>query len=261
MLISAADSHHIWRGRPCANNYHPLDMRFDKARCAPTVTLSADERSASNGKTVWGPVVGDEYLASGVYEVEIGCDSVDNLSLFFGVCAPGYWEEVAKAAADEEEGDILPRDSPHCICMHGDGRCFIKGKEKDWGLMRVATGEKVKLTLDFNRGQVTFELNRVVRGKAKCTIAEIPGLFASATVVACFGGRDQQLTIAKCAERKAGASDDGAESSAPRRKVRDVFNDALSGERVAPVAFSAPSKTSSYAEQIRDMAATMETSM
>ena len=58
-----------------------------------------------------------------------------------------------------------------------------------------------------------------------------------------------------------GASGSADDAAAPRRKVRDVFNDALSGEKVAPVPFQAPSKTSSYAEQIRDMAATMETSM
>ena len=68
--------------------------------------------------------------------------------------------------------------------------------------MRVKTGEHVRLTLDFERGLVSFELNRLVRGKNKQTIAEIPGLFASATVVACFGGRDQQLSIASCTERK-----------------------------------------------------------
>ena len=191
----------------------PTGMKFDTARCASTLTLSEDNKTASNAKTTWAAVVGDDYLSSGVYDIEIACDSVDNLSLFFGVAAPGYWDAVQKAAVDDEEGDALPRDSPHCICMHGDGRCFIKGKEKDWGLMRVKTGEHVRLTLDFERGLVSFELNRMVRGKNKQTIAEIPGLFASATVVACFGGRDQQLSIASCTERKSlfGSSADGGE--------------------------------------------------
>ena len=94
------------------------------------------------------------------------------------------------------------------------------------------------------------------------TLAEIPGLFASATVVVCFGGRDQQLTIAKCAPVRAYGADASAdESAAPRRKARDIFNDALSGEKVAPVPFTAPAKVNSYAEQIRDIASTMETSM
>lgn len=237
-------------------------MKFDATRCAANITLSDSGKTASNAKTSWANVMGDEYLSSGVYEVQVACDSVDNLSLFFGVAAPGFWEEVMAAEADEEAGDVLPRDSARCICMHGDGRCFIKGKEKDWGLMRINTGESVKMTLDFELGQVSFELSRVVRGKLKTTLAEIPGLFASATVVCCFGGRDQQLSIAKCAPVKAdGASGSAEDAPAQRRKVRDVFNDALSGEKVAPVPFQAPSKTSSYAEQIRDMAATMETSM
>ena len=110
-----------------------------------------------------------------------------------------------------------------------------------------------------NYVKVSFELSRMVRGKLKTTLAEVPGLFASATVVVCFGGRDQQISIAKCAA--ANGASGSADDAAPRRKARDIFNDALSGERVAPVPFTAPAKVNSYAEQIRDIAATMESSM
>ena len=179
------------------------------------------------------------------------------------MAAPGYWDAVQKAAEDMRGRCATAGLS--ALHLHARRRALLhKGQEKDWGLMRVKTGEHVRLTLDFERGLVSFELNRMVRGKNKQTIAEIPGLFASATVVACFGGRDQQLSIASCTERKSlfGSSADGGEgASAPRRKVRDVFNDALSGEKVEPVPFTAPAKTNSYDAQIRDMAATMETSM
>ena len=236
-------------------------MKWSTKECATELILSASDASASNAKTSWSAVIGDEYLNSGIYDVELFCDNLDNLSCFFGVAAPGYWKEVEAAAEDEEAGDALPRDSKHVICMHGDGRCFIKGKEKDWGLMRVASGEPVFITLDFDLGIVSFKLSRTVRGKVKETIAEIPGLFPAATIVACFGGRDQQLTIAKCARRR--KLDDAGEgsSSAPRRKVRDVFAEAIGDKHIAPVPFTAPSKTQSYEAQIRDMAATMETSM
>jgi hypothetical protein len=83
--------------------------------------------------------MGDKFMSEGVMEVEINCDCVDNPSLFIGVAAPGFWEDQVAAAADEDE--LLPRDSTKVICMHGDGRCFIRGQEKDWGLMRLATGE------------------------------------------------------------------------------------------------------------------------
>ena len=80
-----------------------LDSAVDAARHAANVTLSDSDKTASNAKSQWANVMGDEYLSSGVYEVHIACDSVDNLSLFFGVAAPGFWEEVMEAEADEEE--------------------------------------------------------------------------------------------------------------------------------------------------------------
>jgi hypothetical protein len=91
----------------------------------------------------------------------------------------------------------MMRDSASAICMHGDGRLFIRTAEKDWGLMRLTTGHPLTIRLDFERAVVTFELRRTIRGKEKETIAEVPGLFAEATVAVCFGGREQKLSIAK----------------------------------------------------------------
>ena len=236
-------------------------MRWDAARCATTVTLSQHDATASSSKSAWACLIGDEYLSSGTHEITLQCDNVDNISLFFGVASPSYWDEVQAAAADEEEGEALPRDSKSVICMHGDGRCFIKGKEKDQGMMRVATGDPISIVLDFERGVVVFKLTRVTKsGRAKETIAEIPGLFASATAVVAFGGRDQQITLAECIERKPDAHA-GEAGSGSRKKVRDVFAAALDGERIAPVPFASSKPSTSYDEQIRDMAATMETSM
>ena len=105
-------------------------MRWDAKRVSdPNLTLAEDGLAASNAKGSWHVVVGDEFLSEGVYDVEISTEC-DNLSLYVGVCAPGYWEECENAKAEGEEPPP-PRDSKHCICMHGDGRCFIRGMEKD----------------------------------------------------------------------------------------------------------------------------------
>jgi len=91
------------------------------------------------------------------------------------------------APRDPDDEILLPRDSKHAICIHGDGRVFIKGQEKEWGLMRVATGDPVQILCDFERGVVTFRLARTIRGKEKVTIAEVPGLFTGGVhLFACF---------------------------------------------------------------------------
>lgn len=221
-------------------------MKWDGEAVGANIALGG--ATATHSTSEWNSVLGDVFLSRGCYDVEIATDDVDNISCFVGVVSRQFWDEVRAAEPGEE---VLPRDSAHAICMHGDGRVFIKGQEKDWGLMRVASGSPITITLDFERGQVAFRLARTVRGKAKETVAEIPGLFAEATLVASFGGRGQQLTIARCERR--GADDDGAD---PPKRVRDIFTDV--GERVAPVPFSAPGAAGTYEEQVRDIAATME---
>ena len=243
-------------------------MKWDASRTQGNITLSANGRTASNSKSSWSMTCGDSFLNEGVVEVEIDTENADNLSMFVGVCSPAYWGEVTAAQAADEGEEALPRDSKHAICMHGDGRCFIKGQEKDWGLMKLVTGGTLHMLLDFERGVVTFRLSHTVRGKLKETAAEIPGLFASATLVLCCGGRDQEVSISRCAPRRRvrgdGGDGDGDEeaSAGPssRRRVRDVFADALGSERVAPVPFSAPQSAMSYEQQIIDMARSTETS-
>lgn len=215
-------------------------MRWELATAGPSVTVRADGLSAEHSTSAWGSVFGDTVLSTGVYDIEVGTECVDNASLFVGVAEPEYATEVM----NQSDGELLPRDSPRAIVMHGDGRLFIRGVEKDWGLMRLKTGDPLNLTLDFERGIVTFTLRRMVRGKEKETIAEIPSLFKDGcTLVACFGGRDQALAITHCTPRSTSA--EGSDESAfSGRRVRDIFTEAM-GERVVPVAFQSPEKASS----------------
>jgi hypothetical protein len=231
--------------------YFPLKWNADMMQ--PNITLQDDDSTAVHVTSQWNSVCGNRWLEPrGVYEVEIGTPNVDNISLFVGIVERGFWQEV-QVAEDGEE--VLPRNSKHSICIHGDGRIFIRGSEKDWGLMRIATGDPVHLTLDYQRGVVIFRMARTVRGKERETVAEIPGLRNECTLMACFGGRDQALTIARCEPVK---SADHKQSSG---RVRDAFTEAMGKERVAPIAFTAPAKVGSYEQQIADVAATMETSM
>ena len=175
----------------------------------PHITLGEEGTTATHATSNWSSVGADRWLSDGVHEVEVMCDSVDNVSLFIGVVERQFWEDVKSA---EEGEDVLPRDSKHSICMHGDGRVFIRGAEKDWGLMRlsltpilalaltlalalaltttlalalalthtlalalalaltlilglmrVASGEPIWITVDFERGVVSFKLARQVR--------------------------------------------------------------------------------------------------
>ena len=71
--------------------------------------------------------------------------------------------------------------------MHGDGRVFIRTLEKDWGLMRMESGSSVRFILDFHSKSLKIVLARTIRGKAKETIAEVPGL---------FGGRRSRSALA-----------------------------------------------------------------
>jgi len=228
--------------------YAPL--QWDPAMRGDNITLKDDNFTAAHSTSCWNAVCGTRFFSEGIHEIELSTECVDNISLFFGVVSRQYWEEVQAAETGEV---VLPRDSKHAICVHGDGRVFIRGVEKDWGLMRFSTGDPVFLTIDFTRGVVNFKLVRQLRGKEKETVAEIPGLRGEVTVVACFGGRDQELRLARCDRitPKIGAA---------TKKARDVFAAGM-GDRIAPIAFCAPSKGISYEQQVRDVAATMESSM
>ena len=227
-------------------------MKWDSTKVSTKkVVLSEASSCATNSSSSWTSVLGDEFLMDGVWEIVVETINVDNPSVFIGVASQKYWDYVADAAAEGE--DPLPRDSMACICMHGDGRCFIKTQEKDWGLMRMATDSSVTMVLDFVQGLVSFKLVRTVRGKVKETVAEIPGLFPHATVVACFGGRDQSLVISSCRRIEAGEE---------TKKLRDPFaEDAFGGERVAPVQLEGTVVGGTYDEQVRAVAMMSEGSM
>ena len=132
-------------------------MRWDASKVSTKkVILSEQDTCATNTSSAWTSIQADEFLSEGIHEVVINAMDVDNPSLFVGIAAPEYWDQVAAAMAQGEEA--LPRDSPHCICMHGDGRCFIKSQEKDWGLMRLASDASLVLVLDFAQAQVSFKV-------------------------------------------------------------------------------------------------------
>lgn len=231
----------------------PATLRWDASRVPSNVVLSADGSTATHSNPIWSMVRSDRMLScedGDVVEVVISTPCVDNISLFLGVAEPSFFTEAAAAA--EEGAELLPRDSKHAICIHGDGRVFIKGKENLWGMNRVATGDPIHLIIDFARGVITFRLPRTVRGQQKETVADVPGLFRHGVyVLACFGGRHQELAITRCKART-GRGDCGS-----RRRVRDTFAEAI-GEKVAPVPFSAPRVAQSYEQRVADMAAMLE---
>ena len=227
-------------------------MKWDKAKVSTKkVVLSEEDSCATSSSSAWTSLLASDFLSEGIYEVTIDTVDVDNPSLFIGVASPKYWDAVVEAAKDGEEA--LPRDSTECICMHGDGRCFIKSQEKDWGLQKMASNSSLRMVLDFPQGVVSFKLERVVRGKLKETVAEIPGLFPSATIVACLGGRDQQLVLSSCERRT-------ADEVGEQKKVRDVF-DGLGEEKVARLQLEGNTVGGTYAEQIAAVASMSEGSM
>ena len=234
-----------------------IPVKWDASHLPNNITLSADGTTAMHSTSFWSMVRGDKMLSaadseSGVVEVEFAMPCVDNISLYLGVAEQSFFDEASAAAA--EGGELLPRDSKHAIVIHGDGRVFIKGKENMWGLMRISTGDPVLLTLDFVRGVATFKLTRTVGGREKETSADVPGLFRQGCyLIGCFGGREQEVAIARCAPRPRGARGGGAGWG----HVRDTFSEAI-GERVAPIPFSAPSKTLTYEQRLADVARTLE---
>lgn len=258
-------------------------MKWDKIS-TKKVVLSEENSCATSNSSAWTSVLASEQLSGGIFEVVIDTVCVDNPSLFIGVATSKYWDAVEASAAEDEE--MLPRDSPECICMHGDGRCFIKTQEKDWGLMKLASDASLVIVLDFPQGIVSFKLARTVRGKVKETVAEIPGLFDSATIVACFGGRDQQCVAAACVilepqlsataraaqhirvriahgrlvlsscERR--AADDASDTHV--KKARDNF-EGLGEEKLERLQLEGNTVGGTYAEQLAAVAAMSEGSM
>ena len=217
---------------------------WDAAHCGDNITLAGP--SAQHDKSSWDAVLTTDWLAEGVHEIELHTENVDYPSLFVGVVRRAYWEH-ASAADRKDDGESM-RDSEHAICMHGDGRLFIKAAEKDWGLMRLMTGEKLQLTLDFDRSVVTFALSRTVRGKLKGTVAEVPGLFAEAAVAVCFGGRDQCITLGRWTHR---ASEAGA------AVARDPFVEAM-GEPVARLTLGDNDAERTNNDEIAKVASTLQ---
>lgn len=182
-------------------------MQWDPAHCAKPVALNG-ATAVHHGGSTWSSVQCGTWLSSGVWEIVVQTDDVDRPSLFLGVVTKEHWAATQELDEDGEAIDSPMRDSPHAICMHGDGRVMIKTQEKDWGLMRMTTEGAVSLTLDFESGLLTFKLAHTDRrGQLKETLAEVPGLFGECTLAACFGGKGQRLTVVSCIQLEGSAED------------------------------------------------------
>ena len=205
------------------------------------VAVSDDGASCSHECNSWDTACGDTWFSEGIVSIELHTDEVDRPSLYAGI--------VSRDHSFEE--DTALRDSPHALCMHGDGRVFIRTLEKDWGLMRMESGSSVRFILDFNTKSLKIVLARTIRGKAKETIAEVPGLFAEATLAVCFGGKGQRVTIGEVT-----VDTSGGDASAP--VARDVFVEAM-GQPVAPLTLAAErgDAEASAAAEVAKVAATM----
>ena len=216
---------------------------WDAAACGANIKLDGRGRTASHSSSAWDYVLGSKWMSGGVHTITITTDNVDNLSLFVGIVARPFWGALKAAEADEEGEEYLPRHSAHAIMMHADGRIFIKNKEKDWGMLKLLSGGRLNITLDFGTGVASFSYSREVKGQMKECLAEVPGLFAEARLALCFGGKHQQVTITSH-EESAGDAD--------AQVVRDAFADVTdSTERMKL-------KTDSYADHVAAVAQSLE---
>ena len=199
-----------------------------------SVAVSDDGASCSHECNSWDTGCGDAWYNQGIVTIELLTDEVDRPSLYAGIISRDH---------------IFEEDT---LCMHGDGRVFIRTLEKDWGLMRMESGSSVRFILDFNTKSLKIVLARTIRGKAKETVAEVPGLFAEAQLAVCFGGKGQRVTIG---ETKVDTS--GGDTAAPI--ARDVFVEAM-GQPVAPLTLGAAERgdaEASAAAEVAKVAATM----
>ena len=87
-------------------------MRWDPAKSNENVKL--EDATATHARNVWDTVQCDTWLSSGVHRITIKTDNVENVGLFLGVVSRDFWSDDAE--------DEPMRDSPHALCMHGDGR-------------------------------------------------------------------------------------------------------------------------------------------
>ena len=75
-------------------------MRWDASKVSTKkVILSEQDTCATNTSSAWTSIQADEFLSEGVHEVVINAMDVDNPSLFIGIAAPEYWDQVAAAMA------------------------------------------------------------------------------------------------------------------------------------------------------------------
>ena len=115
--------------------YMEVTMRWDATHCQAGVKL--DGATASHDTSSWDTVQCDTWLSSGVWDIVVKTQDVDRQSLFLGVVSREHWQTTEQKDEDGDPIEAPMRDSPHALCMHGDGRLFIKMQEKDWGLMRM----------------------------------------------------------------------------------------------------------------------------
>ena len=87
-------------------------MRWDASHSNENIKL--EDATAMHARNVWDTVQCDTWLSSGVHRITVKTDDVENVGLFLGVVSRDFWSEDAE--------DEPMRDSPHALCMHGDGR-------------------------------------------------------------------------------------------------------------------------------------------
>jgi len=130
----------------------------------------------------WGSQVAATRFESGVYEVEVSCECVDDLGLFLGVVGAPYYDE---------DWDECVRDSTHFFGMNGNGKMFAGGKVKDLGFMRLNTGLFVSMRIDMDKRKLGFSLRG---GSSSC---ELTGLPAAVSLCVSFGGKNQRVQVAR----------------------------------------------------------------
>ena len=87
-------------------------MKWDPSHSNENIKL--EDATAMHARNVWDTVQCDTWLSSGVHRITVKTDDVENVGLFLGVVSRDFWSDDAE--------DEPMRDSPHALCMHGDGR-------------------------------------------------------------------------------------------------------------------------------------------
>jgi hypothetical protein len=156
---------------------------------------------------------------------------------------------AGRSFLDTHDFEDPMRESTDACCIHGDGRVFIRTREKDWGLQKMATGRKIDVVIDADLGVLNLHLENVnSRGHAVHSNAEIEGLPPMVVLAVCFGGKDQALRIGRCVTLPKG----DPEARARRLAKLQEAEDSAALQRVRLEAFEA--KVQSFLKTAKETA-------